>query len=172
MEFGEAVTHSHEPERGSTFAAAIESMAIAVLGAAVMIGSVLPWAYYRWQEVSPGQSADELHPAAANLFDGEITLVLGGLAIAIALVAKYRPSIRVRLATLVLFLGAASIALGTMDLLSPTPSRSLPEDFLVAPGYGFGLIITLVAALGGTLVSLVWLIRFVAGLAKPRIRTS
>lgn len=123
-----------------------------------MIGTLLPWAYYKRQVVSPGQSTDELLPATGGAFDGEIAFALGSIAIVLALVTRYRPSTRGRLITTALFVWAAWIAFATMDLLSPTPPRSLPEDFFVVPGYGVGLIITLIAAVGGALVSFVWLL--------------
>jgi hypothetical protein len=143
----------------------VESITIAVSGAAVMIGSVLPWAYAKSFTISPGQNPDELHAVTGGDFDGEVAFALGAIAIVLALVTHYRLSIPVRLITVAVFVWAAGIALLTMDLLSPSPRHLLPDDFNVVPGYGFGLIITLVAAVGGTLVSLAWLIR-------SQIRTS
>jgi hypothetical protein len=92
-------------------------------------------------------------------FDGETILALGAVTIVIAWVLTLRPSPALRLAAVVPFVWAAWIAAATIELLSPTPSRMLPDDFLVAPGYGYGLIITVIAAIGGSLLSLVWLIR-------------
>lgn len=137
----------------------IESLTIAASGAAVVIGGVLPWAYARSMLVIPGHSRDQLYAVSGTGFDGETTIALGAVAIIVAWVLTIRPSPALRLGAVVPFVWAAWIAVATIDLLSPTPSRMLPDDFLIAPGYGFGLIVTFVGAIGGSLVSLVWLIR-------------
>ena len=124
-----------------------------------MIGTLLPWAYAKSFMVSPGQNPEDLHAVVGTGFDGEIAFSLGGIAIVGALIGRSHSPKFFGLATLVVFGWAAGVALLTMDLLSPSPRHLLPDDFNVVPGYGFGLIITLVAAVGGTLVSLAWLIR-------------
>ena len=138
----------------------IESLMIAASGAAVMIGCVLPWGHFIGGQIRiPGQSPNELISFTGSAFDGEIAFALGAVAILVAWVLTFRPSPVLRLGALVLFVWTSWIAVATVDLLSPTPRRMLPDDFLVAPGYGFGLIITFIGAIGGSLVSLIWLIR-------------
>lgn len=154
-----AVSHHLEEHRLTKLASLVDSVTIAASGAAVMVGSLLPWAYAKSFMVSPGQNPEDLHAVVGSGFDGEITFSLGGIAIVGALIGRSHSPKFFGLATLVVFAWAAGIALLTMDLLSPSPRHLLPDDFNVVPGYGFGLIFTLVAAVGGTLVSLAWLIR-------------
>jgi len=150
----------------------IESLTIAASGAAVMIGSFLPWGYFvGGQLVIPGQSQDELHAFTGGAFDGEVIFALGAVAILVAWVLTFRPSPVLRLGAVVLFVWAAWIAVATIDLLSPTPRRMLHFESQVLPGYGFGLIITVIGALGGSLVSLVWLIRSLRD-AQPQVSVS
>jgi hypothetical protein len=146
----------------------IESLTIAASAAAVMIGCVLPWGYFIGGHlVIPGQSRDALHAFTGSAFDGEVAFALAAAAIVVAWVLTFRPSAVLRFSAFVLFVWASWIAVATIDLLSPTPRRMLFFESEVLPGYGFGLIITVIGAIGGSLMSLVWLIRSLRSSTSP-----
>jgi hypothetical protein len=137
----------------------VESITIAASGAAVVIGSVMTWGRVKPFGITPGQDPNEfILFGGLETHDGMITIVLGGLLIAISLLARYHTTPILRFGSLVLSAWSAGIAIANIDRFWPD-SRLAADDAVYSPRPGIGLTLILIASVGATFVSLVWLIR-------------
>ena len=137
----------------------IESLTIAASGAAVMIGSLMTWGRIKPFAIAPGQDPNEFIPfRGLETNDGVITLVLGGLLIGISLLARNHPTPILKIGGLGLSAWSAGVAMANIDRLLPD-SRLGGADAVYNPRPGAGLTLILIAAVGATFFSFVWLKR-------------